>query len=471
MNISYSSLSQLHGELSIDLLKSDFQPKIKSELKRIRQTAQVKGFRQGHVPESMVQSMYGSAIKAEVINKLVNELVNNYQKDNNVMFMGDLLPITEPLTDEQFNADSIELKFEVGKAPEIDIDKIIAGLTISSYQIGVDEKVVNDSFDDLRERNKENVEVDSPIELNDMVELQVVELEGSAAKEGGVVSDFFVTVDHIITDELKDLLIGKSNGFQFEVDINLIEKDSTEKIVRKYLLKIPDENTELSYGSMFSATISKVMRKQVAVIDENFYSKVFGQDSEVKSESAALEFIKKDLEKYYQEQSEQIKFHEIIRAINHDSNIELPDEFLKKWLKVNFEEWNSVTDQHEFDHKYYHYRETMIWRLVRDRIFVEKGLQVQFNDVQQSIIRGFKAQYPGIQLQDEQWQMLAAKSLENKEELQKHYDTCQTEKVLEWIAQQINSTDKPISIEEYKEIVKKLNSHDGHVHHHDHHDH
>lgn len=91
--------------------------------------------------------------------------------------MGDLLPITEPLTDEQFNADSIELKFEVGKAPEIDIDKIIAGLTISSYQIGVDEKVVNDSFDDLRERNKENVEVESPIELNDMVELQVVELE------------------------------------------------------------------------------------------------------------------------------------------------------------------------------------------------------------------------------------------------------------------------------------------------------
>lgn len=115
------------------------------------------------------------------------------------------------------------------------------------------------------------------------------------------------------------------------------------------------------------------------------------------------------MEKYYQEQSEQIKFHEIIRAINHDSNIELPDEFLKKWLKVNFEEWNSVADQHEFDHKYYHYRETMIWRLVRDRIFVEKGLQVQFNDVQQSIIRGFKAQYPGIQLQDEQWQMLAAK--------------------------------------------------------------
>lgn len=58
-------------------------------------------------------------------------------------------------------------------------------------------------------------------------------------------------------------------------------------------MKIPDENTELSYGSMFLATISKVMRKQVAVIDENFYSKVFGQDSEVKSESAALEFIKR----------------------------------------------------------------------------------------------------------------------------------------------------------------------------------
>jgi hypothetical protein len=45
-------------------------------------------------------------------------------------------------------------------------------------------KVVNDSFDDLRERNKENVEAESPIELNDMVELQVVELEGSAAKVG-----------------------------------------------------------------------------------------------------------------------------------------------------------------------------------------------------------------------------------------------------------------------------------------------
>jgi trigger factor len=67
MNISYSSLSQLHGELSIDLDKSDFQPKISEELKKLKKKAQVKGFRAGHVPESLIKSMYGSTVKSETL--------------------------------------------------------------------------------------------------------------------------------------------------------------------------------------------------------------------------------------------------------------------------------------------------------------------------------------------------------------------------------------------------------------------
>jgi hypothetical protein len=78
MNISYSSLSQLHGELSIDLLKSDFSTKIKSELKRIRQTAQVKD-----LDKVMCPSLWFNLCMARHKQKLsinCNELVNNYQK-------------------------------------------------------------------------------------------------------------------------------------------------------------------------------------------------------------------------------------------------------------------------------------------------------------------------------------------------------------------------------------------------------
>ena len=64
--------------------------------------------------------------------------------------------------------------------------------------------------------------------------------------------------------------------------------------------------------------------------------------------------------------------------------------------------------------------------------------------------------------------MLAARGFENKDTMMEYFQISQTEKVLEWISDNVQKTDKVLSIDEYKEIVKKMNSHDDHMHHHEH---
>ncbi|MBK8737880.1 MAG: hypothetical protein IPL98_18960 [Saprospiraceae bacterium] len=466
MNISYSSLSQLHGELSIDLDKSDFQPKISEELKKLKKKAQVKGFRAGHVPESLIKSMYGSTVKSETLNKIVTELVDKYQKDHEVQFMGDLLPVSEPLTDEQFNGDSISIKFEVGLAPKLDADELVKKLVVDNYSIEVPESEVDQNFENLTNRLKTNVEISGPLELNDMANLKVRELEGDTLKENGWESDFLITMDHLIQDELKSRLLNQIVGFKLNIDITKVENDADDKIIRKYLLKIPDDN-DIVVGNMYEAEVTSILRKENPVLDEAFFNKAFGEGRGITNIDQAKAAIREELNAYYKEQCTQIQYHQILHKLSHESGVELPDDFLKKWLQANFEEWR-VENTHELDHKYYHYRESMIWRLLKDMLFVSKGLKVSYDDAKKHMIAKYKSMYPGIQLPDEQWEMLAARGFENKDTMMEYFQISQTEKVLEWISDNVQKTDKVLSIDEYKEIVKKMNSHDDHMHHHEH---
>ncbi|MBK8641992.1 MAG: trigger factor family protein [Saprospiraceae bacterium] len=87
----------------------------------MRKTAHIKGFRHGAVPESVVKKLYGPGIEAEVLNKMVNELIEKYQKENNTQFLGDLLPLPELSSPADGTVTNHEFFFEVGIAPGADV--------------------------------------------------------------------------------------------------------------------------------------------------------------------------------------------------------------------------------------------------------------------------------------------------------------------------------------------------------------
>ena len=84
MNIQFNKVSNVSGELTINMEKADYQPKVEKALKNFAQQAQMPGFRKGKVPMSLIKKMYGVQAKAEEVNRLLQESLFDYIKSNQI---------------------------------------------------------------------------------------------------------------------------------------------------------------------------------------------------------------------------------------------------------------------------------------------------------------------------------------------------------------------------------------------------
>ena len=58
------------GKLIVNIVKADYEEKLAASLKKMKQRAQMPGFRKGMVPMSLIQKMYGTEVKADELQKI-----------------------------------------------------------------------------------------------------------------------------------------------------------------------------------------------------------------------------------------------------------------------------------------------------------------------------------------------------------------------------------------------------------------
>ena len=59
MNVSKKDVDKLNSILSIDLKKSEYEPKVEQVLKDYKKRANIPGFRKGHTPIGLIKKQYG----------------------------------------------------------------------------------------------------------------------------------------------------------------------------------------------------------------------------------------------------------------------------------------------------------------------------------------------------------------------------------------------------------------------------
>ncbi len=465
MNISLNTTAVNHGKLSVFLKKEDFHPQINQEIDKIKKNAKIKGFRQGSVPTSMIQKLYGDDIKLDVVNKIINKAITDYQQDNNISFLGDLLPVSEPMNLDSLNKEEIEFTYEVGIAPQVDLEQFISENTLTQYVVKISDQNANEEFDAFIRHFSELKEVDSAIESGDMIKMKILELENGQIKENGVESEFSIIYDELLHDDLKNKLTDAKKSDRFNIEIDKIEKNTDEKTIRRYFLKLnEDDNREV--GNNFQAEIISISRKATPEINQDLFQKAYGPETEINSEEALREKLRQDVTDYYKGEADKMMLHEVSRLITHCKSLHYPDQFLKNWLGSTFDEWKQKSEE-DFNHDLYHFKEGLNWQLFKRKITSTANLKVELNDVINIIISKYKAQIPGLNLPDEQWNQIALKALQEKEKAEEFYNEAVSGKMLEWLKDQLNKQEVEISVDDFKEKVKDLNRR-AQEHHHDH---
>ena len=149
MNITRENIDALNAVVKVDIAKEDYSDKVEKILTDYRKTANIPGFRKGHVPMGMVKKQYGKAVLVDEVNKLLQDALNKYLTEEKLDVFGNPLP--KPQDDLNWDSDAFSFEFELGLAPEFEVE-LKSKKAITHYNIVADDKMINNQVEHIRKQ-------------------------------------------------------------------------------------------------------------------------------------------------------------------------------------------------------------------------------------------------------------------------------------------------------------------------------
>ena len=150
MEITLNKKSSTEATIKITLKEADYQPKVEEKVKDFSKKANIKGFRQGKVPASVIKRMYGKTILVDEINHILTHSINDYIKENKINVLGDPLPDLEKTGSIDWdNQKDFDFEYNIGMVEEIPYD-ISKKQKVTEYQIKVDDDTLNDTLENIK---------------------------------------------------------------------------------------------------------------------------------------------------------------------------------------------------------------------------------------------------------------------------------------------------------------------------------
>jgi len=208
----------------------------------------------------------------------------------------------------------------------------------------------------------------------------------------------------------------------------------------------------------YSFTITSISRVAPASLNQELFDRVFGKDA-VKSEEEFITKVKETIAGNYQRETDHLLEHEIQHHFVDNTKIDMPDEFLKTWLKNSGGE--KITDD-VLSKEFTQYKDSLKWDLIKNKIAEDLKITVEAAEVKEKAKQMFLEQFGGqafaAQLGDK-LDAIADNYLSDQEgkNFMRLYDQLRSEKIMKAIRETISITEKPVSLDEFRKIVEKHN--------------
>jgi trigger factor len=211
MNISRTNTDELNAVVRLSIDKSDYEATVNEKLKDYRKKANMPGFRKGMVPAGLIKKMYGKAVLAEEINKMLSNQLTKYIHDENLQILGEPLPNETEQKPLNFDTDdSFEFVFDLGLSPVIDIDFKKVG-KLPYYEIAIDEEMINNQVEAFQNRFGSYVDAEKSTEKDNLIGSIKQLDENGVVLEGGIsVDEAQVSINMVKAKKEKKALVGKT---------------------------------------------------------------------------------------------------------------------------------------------------------------------------------------------------------------------------------------------------------------------
>ncbi len=441
MEITLNKKNNTEGLIKIKLTEVDYQPSVEGKVRDYARKATVKGFRAGKVPNGVIKKMYGKSILVEEINQLLSHKLSDYIKENNLKILGEPLPNADKARNIDWETQKdFEFEYQIGMIDEFNYD-LSSKVNVKLHAIEVDSKAIDETLGDLKKRFGKPIYPEAS-EVQDNMFGELRSIEGEWMKEA------LIPIAKIDKKE-QDKFIGIAKDAEVQFDI----KNAFDANVLATLLDISFEEANSRKGQ-YIFKVATISRVEEAHLNQELFDRVFGTGV-VKSEEEFISKVKETISENFNSDSDHFLEHHIEDAFIANTNINLPNEFLRSWLKASSK--GQVTDG-VLDHEFDAYTRGLKWDMIKNKIAEDNHIKVEADEVRSKakdlIIAQFGGQAFASQLQDRLDAIVENYlSSENGQNFMKLYNQLKNEKILKHIKQNITIQEKKVSLDEFKKMV------------------
>lgn len=449
MNITRENIDDLNAVLKVKIEKTDYEDKVETVLKDYRKKATIKGFRPGMVPIGLIKKMYGRAVQIDEINKVVTDNIQKYITDEKLEILGDPLPKADEQETIDFETqEDFTFSFELGLTPEVDLN-LSKKNKVNQYEILIDEKMRNDYVDNYTRRYGELKKVELT-EEKDVIKgkIEAIDSEGNLISEGPSVDDTSLGVDIIKDKKIKKDFIGKKIGDSIDFDIKKAYPNDSE--IAGILHKKKEEVENL--GANYRFTINEISRFYPAEPNKELFDKIFGEGV-VNSQEEFMKKIEDEIAINLKRESDFKLMIDIKALAMEKTDLQFPEEFLKRWLlRVN-----EKTTEEQIEKEFDNFRKDLKWQLIRNKVARDNDVKITEEELQneaEKITRYQFQQYGLFYATDEQIANYAKETLKRDEDAKRIADKILEEKVVVLMKELVKLENKDVTVEEFNKLFE-----------------
>ncbi len=173
----------------------------------------------------------------------------------------------------------------------------------------------------------------------------------------------------------------------------------------------------------------------------------------MKTEEEFTEKLKEEMKNQYERDCEYRFGLDVREAMLKRASLELPVDFLKRWLV----ETNENLTREQIDKDFQQYEDDFRWQLIKDYLYKKYEINVSEDEMRQAAVDTARSQYYQYGIMDvpEEYLLSYANDLlSKKEEARKIADRKLEEKLINFIKNTSKLEDKEITVDKFRKLFE-----------------
>ncbi len=314
MNVNIEDISSIKKKVSIEISEDQVTKEVDSFYRELGRKAKIKGFRPGKVPRNILERHFKDYVKAEVVQKLVQDTYPTALSETN------LHPVSNPMIDPgdlesgkpfQYSA-TIEVK------PEIKLEEYL-GLNIEGKKEEVKDEEVEERLKGLQNlhANLKTIQEARPIQNGDFVIVDYeARMDGKPLDEGKAIDLTVEVGSGRFIPAFEEKLIGLRSEEEREIEVTFPEDYGYKKWAGKTI--------------SFHVKIKEIKEKILPILDDEF-AKDLGDYSSLEE---LKDKLKQEIEREKKLALERQLKDQMVDQLLQKNTFEVPESLVEEQTKT-----------------------------------------------------------------------------------------------------------------------------------------